>query len=181
MFRLLFVALLTASLFGCANVPRDRTFEDLARSNIVELDGFANLDIQTLGFGRESRLRFEQGAILTENGPSRFALVRLPQREDSAVITIRSHAMSGVYSGVGVTPEVFAPHVQLFDATFEPIAAIIDPPKWHRGITETFYQVDVLVEVVLEVADHLLRARPAAHVIAERAPIWMRVRDPRHV
>lgn len=130
---------------ACANVPRSRDFEQLAKAEVIGLDGLSKRPAQALRLGYESKLDFQPAAILTENGPSRFALAELPQREDSAVITLRSHAVTPVYAGTA--PDIFAPQFQLLDQDFQPIPAVFDPPKWRWSYSAgSFYELDILVE-----------------------------------
>lgn len=142
-----FVIFLILLASGCAaHIPANRSFEELTRLPHTAPSELSTLVPQRASLGRAVEVRFAQTAIMTENGPSRFSLLELPQRKDSAVLTVRSYLELPGYPGFTTRPEAFAPQVQLFDMNFTPIAAVIDPPVLHRTGYKTFYQLDVLAE-----------------------------------
>ncbi len=142
----LFLSLIAMNLMACASIPSDRSFESMARAPLVTLEDFKNLEIPRAEAGRSISLEFQDGVVATEHGPSRFALVELPPRADSAVLTLLSRAVVPGYPGMRAKMEIFAPQVQLFDAGFRPLAALTETPVWHRGYNESFYRVDILAE-----------------------------------
>ncbi|HET9679785.1 MAG TPA: hypothetical protein VFP95_04400 [Gammaproteobacteria bacterium] len=134
-------AILCAS--GCTAIPPERSYAEYYRASVIGFDELNKNSAVKLDTAISQSIALRDKTILTEKGPSHFALLKLPTISDSYVLGVQAWLDSNMY--VGLSPAAYAPELLLFDEQMRPIAAFMEDPAFQRSAWGAFLYREILV------------------------------------